>query len=637
MASNEETVESLSYLSRYIDDSRKRILALEQELESTSTTFSNDIRRLEAEKARIHGEIATLRDTLKVKQERSSDLAQVKLENETLGRELAAVQEKLKHVEHSGDASQFVEQRIALRQQITSFQEALKMKTARCLDIPRLEAENASLRKEIVSLQDALKVKKEPTSNPLDALADAPGSVPSEMQLKLIEDEREALQIKCTSLYAQVKQSAGLAAKALRERVEGLKELGKMRAEAENLTGELDRVKHMYDEVTAANDAGSAERAALVEANDASKADINAGIGNDHTPRGESYVAQGLFQLSIDLWLIKQFQTCETLTEQVTSSSAALAKVKMKYKEVKKEKLALQEVSPPFFSLPWMTEEEDYFRRAELIELVERMEEEAKTDTVPVNSNKKKKADDHPEQDDDMSEYEENPLAQEPERETGSAQVTAVPRETYRQYMKALPSPQGSSGTPPSKPRPVFTGRRELKLYLDTAGSSSHPFLCLMKRTMPTPWGHYLAFAPTHRYDHKASVWVKDCDFESCYGALRELFIDQKSQLFYMGTFKCIEFGALNLRKTPRIDKNLIRDLALSGTRPLDSEMMIQQQYPSGTIEIERMALQFVGFNHELYNTLRDDYCRRRTECRKRRAENAPEGNKRGPPKRQKV
>ncbi|KAJ7610580.1 hypothetical protein DFH06DRAFT_1345984 [Mycena polygramma] len=551
MASNEETVESLSYLSRYIDDSRKRILALEQELESTrlestnqSTTFSNDIRRLEAEKARIHGEIATLRDTLKVKQERSSDLAQVKLENETLGRdlaavqeklehversgdviatlrdtlkvkqerssdlaqvklenetlgrELAAVQEKLKHVEHSGDASQFVEERIALRQQITSFQEALKMKTARCLDIPRLEAENASLRKEIVSLQDALKVKKEPTSNPLDALADAPGSVPSEMQLKLIEDEREALQIKCTSLYAQVKQRAGLAAKALRERVEGLKELGKMRAEAENLTGELDRVKHMYDKVTAANDAGSAERAALVEANDAAMTTL-------HKEKAT--------------WR----KTCETLTEQATSSSAALAKVKKTYKAVKKEKLALQETC------------------RELIELVERIS------SVPVNNTKE--ADGHLEQDDDMSDDQE-----ESEPETVSAQVTAVPRETYREYMKALPSPQVSSGSPPSKPRPVFTGRRELKAYLDT-------------------------------------------------------------------------------------DKNLIRDLALSGTRPLDSEMMIQQQYPSGTIEIERMALQFVGFNHELYNTLRDDYCRRRTECRKRRAENAPEGNKRGPQKRQKV
>ncbi|KAJ6479947.1 hypothetical protein C8R47DRAFT_1074416 [Mycena vitilis] len=264
--------------------------------------------------------------------------------------------------------------------------------------ILHLVAEKAAIHSEAATLRGILETRQERPSD----WAACETSVLSEKQGSLEHSQNEALQTKCTSRSAQVKQSTQLAARTLRE------ELGKIRAESRKLTSELDIVKRMYDELKVANEAGSAQRATLAEANDAAMTALQA-------------------------------------------ENAAWRKAKAKYKEVKQDKLALGQTC------------------RELLELVEIMQQEAnvlRSDTVraarrslrgkgsiavyptPARFLSLKTTDVHCENDGDMvyeptscREQEQRTSQEEAESDPGSAQSVV---DTLEAAVAATPGPNGS-------------------------------------------------------------------------------------------------------------------------------------------------------------------------------------------------
>ncbi|KAJ7684181.1 hypothetical protein DFH06DRAFT_1353847 [Mycena polygramma] len=166
--------------------------------------------------------------------------------------------------------------------------------------ILRLEAENASIHREVATLRGILETKQERTSDRLEAVAyETP--VRSEKQGSL-EDEHSHLHTG--------KQSTQLVARTLRE------ELGKIRADSRKLTNELDMVKRVCDVL------------------------MN--------------LAMTALQAENDGWR----KTCETLTQQTASSTAALVKAKAKYKEVKQDKLALEQTCRELLALVEIMQQE---------------------------------------------------------------------------------------------------------------------------------------------------------------------------------------------------------------------------------------------------------------------------------------
>ncbi|KAJ7610545.1 hypothetical protein DFH06DRAFT_1246057 [Mycena polygramma] len=276
-------------------------------------------------------------------------------------------------------------------------------------------------------------------------------------------------------------------------------------------------------------------------------------------------------------------ETCETLKEEVTSSTAAVVKAKAKYKEVKKEKLALQQTC------------------RELIELVEKLQDEAKAD-----------ADSSETVDDDTTGDSEPSSKQEPQLDTLPTHTvaTAKPPKTYEEYMAALPTPTIKlRRAVPAKLAPVFTSAEDLYYYFSDTPSLAYP-ACLLQRTKPMPGGHFVAFASSHSFDHTLGVWTKGSDLADFYGSSREVFMDFEGKIGYMGTFNCIALTDCQPGKTANASKGMLRRLAFDGSPPSNHAALIRQCYPTGVIAVEAMGLQLVGFNHGLYNTLRRAYAR---------------------------
>ncbi|KAJ6476458.1 hypothetical protein C8R47DRAFT_659288 [Mycena vitilis] len=157
----------------------------------------------------------------------------------------------------------------------------------------------------------------------------------------------------------------------------------------------------------------------------------------------------------------------------------------------------------------------------------------------------------------------------------------------------------------------------------------SFPFLSLYRRARPMSNGHFLALGPSHRYDHRSGIWVKGSDLAKYDGSTRELFVDWKGQIGSMGSFRCISLADLDLTEAPRVSETVMKSVALNGYVPRNREAAITHQcYPSGTVALEGMALQYVGFSHQLYNRLREDY-RQRAGGKKRKTGTQYKGNKR--------
>ncbi|KAJ7679506.1 hypothetical protein DFH06DRAFT_1166757 [Mycena polygramma] len=136
MASDEDTVKNIAYLSQYIEESHGRVTTLEEALENTRqestarlNALNGKVRRSESEKSALQKEVLVLRDTLRVKQERVSDLGH-EAENISLRTEIAALQDRLK-AESSVDVAQLQSKTAVLKEETVRLREELRLTTER--------------------------------------------------------------------------------------------------------------------------------------------------------------------------------------------------------------------------------------------------------------------------------------------------------------------------------------------------------------------------------------------------------------------------------------------------------------------------------------------------------------------------
>ncbi|KAJ7101833.1 hypothetical protein C8R43DRAFT_242275 [Mycena crocata] len=201
----------------------------------------------------------------------------------------------------------------------------------------------------------------------------------------------------------------------------------------------------------------------------------------------------------------------------------------------------------------------------------------------------------------------------------------------YRKYMKALPLPENQPQF--GDLEPICYRENNLHAYLSqdpNAKSFLNHLLYLPKRTMHMFDFQFVAFGPTHRYDQATKKWTEGSDLTSVHGGTRELFIDRKEFVYYMGTYKCHDLRQLHpegTRSPAHISSPEIKDAALGVPRPSGYQKIVERCYPDGIIKVEATGLQCIGFNIQLYKSLRRRFakdCTGKTPAKegKRKAEN---------------
>ncbi|KAJ7610543.1 hypothetical protein DFH06DRAFT_173188 [Mycena polygramma] len=217
-------------------------------------------------------------------------------------------------------------------------------------------------------------------------------------------------------------------------------------------------------------------------------------------------------------------ESCRTLEEQVAFSETALVEARAKYKEEKKEKLALQETC------------------RELIQLVETLRGK------PKDADSREEEDDENETTGDS----ERSLKQEPNESDAIPGHAVATAKSYGEYMARLPTPTAPLRPSRSKLAPVFTSAKDLHSYFSNTPSVSYP-ACLLRRTKQIPGGNFVAFAPDHRYNSALGGWTKGSDLAKFCGSSREVFMDFKREIAYMGRFLCIDLTEIHPRKRPKV------------------------------------------------------------------------------------
>ncbi|KAJ7111745.1 hypothetical protein C8R44DRAFT_798570 [Mycena epipterygia] len=147
----------------------------------------------------------------------------------------------------------------------------------------------------------------------------------------------------------------------------------------------------------------------------------------------------------------------------------------------------------------------------------------------------------------------------------------------------------------------------------------------------------FVAYGPTYRYDRATKKWIKGSDLVSLHGGTRELFANYKAHIFYMGTYKCHDLRTLcpEGTNTPfEISSQEIIDAAFGVRKPQRCDHIIKQCYPEGVIKVEATGLQCVGFNQQLYNSLRKRFADECAKEGKRKAENEGGKSDKGPKQR---
>ncbi|KAJ7165730.1 hypothetical protein C8R46DRAFT_865318, partial [Mycena filopes] len=122
---------------------------------------------------------------------------------------------------------------------------------------------------------------------------------------------------------------------------------------------------------------------------------------------------------------------------------------------------------------------------------------------------------------------------------------------------------------------------------------------------------HRLAYGPTSCYGHAARKWTQGCDFKRVHATNQELFVNCKKGIKYIGTYNCHDLSTL-YPGGHKIPPNVVSfsaevTLAALGGRRLPSRLghpIVKQCYPDGAIKVVATALQCVGFNTQLYDSL---------------------------------
>ncbi|KAJ7351262.1 hypothetical protein DFH08DRAFT_1078368 [Mycena albidolilacea] len=193
------------------------------------------------------------------------------------------------------------------------------------------------------------------------------------------------------------------------------------------------------------------------------------------------------------------------------------------------------------------------------------------------------------------------------EKDVESPEVSASIAK-YREFLTGLPLPERPPPAPPSNLDAVCSITTNLHGYLSedpTARRQAHN-PCL-SRIISGAGLNYLAYGPTSRYERATDTWSAGSDLIGFHGGTRELFVNINSSIVYVGTYRCHDLRPLQLKGTnpPKcISAAEIIKVALGVPRPPNHVQIMKQHYSRG-IEVEATGLQCVGFNMELYESLR--------------------------------
>ncbi|KAJ7444784.1 hypothetical protein B0H11DRAFT_437133 [Mycena galericulata] len=120
-----------------------------------------------------------------------------------------------------------------------------------------------------------------------------------------------------------------------------------------------------------------------------------------------------------------------------------------------------------------------------------------------------------------------------------------------------------------------------------------------------------VAFGPTNRYNRQSQKWVEGSDLAILDGATREVFMAKNKQIIYAGSYKCHDLSPVNpegVNRPGSVSGSEIIDAALGIPRPSNYKEIIRKHFPDGNITIEAVGLRCVGFNHQLYESLRQRF-----------------------------
>ncbi|KAJ6576995.1 hypothetical protein DFH09DRAFT_1276372 [Mycena vulgaris] len=469
-----------------------------------------------------------------------------------------------------GRLLQVKSEKAALRQEVATLQDALKAKQ----EIPQIKQEAPHV---VVYCTSPVAFKLEPdTTGDLSSPPEAPNTVLADVR-RMLQEERlrnEALQAKCTSLEMKVKESAQLASTAFVERVEGERMLDKMRVGTAEIRREMEEMQKACDKLHAASTA----EAAAIEAKDAAMADLRS--------QCESLKADKTTMLAVSA----------ALEGEIASLKDRRSVIKAKYKTVKTEKEELQQTC------------------RELVDLVEGLEEEVRATAVSA----------------------ERCLSAEAHLAEARNQMPDT-IERYRKYMRGLPLPETRQ---PAQLEPVCYRAANVHAYLaqdtNTKSFLNH-VLYLPERTLDITDLHFVAFGPMHRYDRRSKKWIEGSDLASLQGGTRELFVNRKELVHYMGTYACHDLRTIcsdGSDPPSQISASEIADAAFGLPRLSGSAQIIEQCYRDGKLKVVATGLQYIGFNHELYDSLRRRFADAREMEGKRKPEDEGDRENKGPKRR---
>ncbi|KAJ6620049.1 hypothetical protein B0H10DRAFT_2216333 [Mycena sp. CBHHK59/15] len=484
--------------------------------------------------------------------------------------------------------------------------------------IRRLDSEKEMLLHQVSALQETVKVEQERLAVNLEQDAKPNlSSRPAEKNTVLAETREmyakekqlnEELTAKCTDLETRLDDITGAAgtileAKAETEEARRHTLLKVARLELEEQNNESKRLQRTCDELAAANveaaSRAAAQEAALVEThNSAKKYD------------------------SIKLAKKELRSRCDQLRGQIGFQTDALSELEARYDQVTAEREDLQETCRQLIELV-ENHEQEAARVAEMtIEPPDAFEKlQARYDKAKKERNEFR---------DKCVSLEDQVKKLTEEKASLPLKVTqsefTVAMEQYRAYMGRLPFPE-------DRPRfqllqPVYWKDRNLHAYLaddPSAKSFLNHVLYLPKRSTLMAKVHCLAFAPTHRYDHVKAVWTEGSDLTSLHGGTRELFVVHGGYVIYAGLYKCHDLRELYPGGTAPNSHTSYAEISDAALGPCslsvkDRTAIVRQCFPDGIIRVEAIGLQCVGFNRQLYDSLRGRFADLRTKDVKRKA-----------------
>ncbi|KAJ7101850.1 hypothetical protein C8R43DRAFT_242504 [Mycena crocata] len=119
---------------------------------------------------------------------------------------------------------------------------------------------------------------------------------------------------------------------------------------------------------------------------------------------------------------------------------------------------------------------------------------------------------------------------------------------------------------------------------------------------------HVLVFAPTHEYWYETDTWAVSTKMAGYLGKEFDFFINQGSHVYYVGTYKVHSLRTVHPPGS-RITSDVSQAAILRATG-LSAHLKekITECFADGEIKTECFGLQCVGFDQQLYDSLRQRF-----------------------------